>query len=99
MVREYCRSEKRRWRNVRCSGFSARIESAPAPALNESREEGIAEEAARRWVAGCSEQEHGWVPRRELESWLGLVLRRGVRARASASSLRQYLRNRPQCLK
>ena len=43
----------------------------------------IAEEAARRWVAGCSEQERGWVPRRGLESWLGLmhevgVLRRGV---------------------
>ena len=23
----------------------------------------LAEEAARRWVAGCSEQERGWVPR------------------------------------
>ena len=30
-------------------------------------------EAARRWVAGCSEQERGWVPRRGLESWLGLM--------------------------
>jgi hypothetical protein len=33
----------------------------------------IPEEAARRWVAGCSEQERGWVPRRGLESWLGLM--------------------------
>ena len=33
----------------------------------------IVEEAGRLWVAGCSEQERGWVPRRELESWLGLM--------------------------
>ena len=33
----------------------------------------IVQEAARRWVAGCSEQERGWVPRRGLESWLGLM--------------------------
>ena len=25
------------------------------------------------WVVGCSEQERGWVPRRELESWLSLM--------------------------
>ena len=39
----------------------------------ESREESIPEEAARLWVAGRSEQERGWVPRREGESWLGLM--------------------------
>ena len=33
----------------------------------------IPAEAGRLWVAGCSEQERGWVPRRELESLLGLV--------------------------
>ena len=33
----------------------------------------IPEEAARRWVAACSEQERGWVLRRGLESWLGLM--------------------------
>jgi len=33
----------------------------------------LAEEAARRCVAACSEQERGWVPRRGLESWLGLM--------------------------
>ena len=38
----------------------------------------IPEEAARRWVAGCSEQERGWVPRRVLESWLGLMHEVGV---------------------
>jgi hypothetical protein len=43
----------------------------------------IAEEVARRWIADCTEQERGWVPRRGPESWLGLVwevevLRRGA---------------------
>ena len=33
----------------------------------------VVEEAARLWVAGCNEQERGWVPRIELESWLGLM--------------------------
>ena len=33
----------------------------------------IPEEAARLWLEGCSEQERGWVPRRGLESWLGLM--------------------------
>ena len=33
----------------------------------------LAEETARRWVAGCSEQERGWAPRRDLESWLSLM--------------------------
>ena len=33
----------------------------------------IVEEAGRLWVAGCSEQERGWVPRRELENWLCLM--------------------------
>ena len=28
----------------------------------------IVEEAARLWLEGCSEQERGWVSRRELES-------------------------------
>ena len=43
----------------------------------------IAEEAARRWIANCTDQECGWVPRRGRESWLGLMwevesLRRGA---------------------
>jgi hypothetical protein len=43
----------------------------------------IAEEAARRWIASCTDQERGWVPRRGRESWLGLMwevesLRRGA---------------------
>ena len=33
----------------------------------------IVEVAARRWLAGCSEQERGWVPRRELKSWVCLM--------------------------
>ena len=41
--------------------------AAPAEMLS------LVDEAARRWVAGCSEQERGWVPRRERESWLGLM--------------------------
>ena len=38
----------------------------------------IPAEAARLWGAGCSEQERGWVPRRGLESWLGLMHEVGV---------------------
>ena len=43
----------------------------------------IAEEAARRRIADCTDQERGWVPRRGRESWLGLMwevqsLRRGA---------------------
>jgi hypothetical protein len=43
----------------------------------------IAEEAARRWIATCTNQERNWVPRRGRESWLGLMwevqsLRRGA---------------------
>jgi hypothetical protein len=43
----------------------------------------ITEEAARRWIADCTDQERSWVPRRGRESWLGLmwevqVLRRGA---------------------
>ena len=30
----------------------------------------LVEEAGRQWVAGCSEQERGWLPCRELESRL-----------------------------
>jgi hypothetical protein len=42
----------------------------------------IIQEAARRWIATCTDQEQGWVPRRGRESWLGLMwevesLRRG----------------------
>jgi hypothetical protein len=33
----------------------------------------IVEEAARRWIATCTHQERGWVPRRGRESWLGLM--------------------------
>ena len=33
----------------------------------------LVEEAARLWVAGCSEQERGWVHRRKFECWLGLM--------------------------
>ena len=43
----------------------------------------IVEEAARRRIAVCTDQEQGWVPRHGRESWLGLmweveVLRRGA---------------------
>jgi hypothetical protein len=33
----------------------------------------IIEEAARRWIATCTDQERGWVPRRGRERWLGLM--------------------------
>jgi len=37
------------------------------------RKVSLVEEAARRWVAGCSEQERGWVSHRLGESWLSLM--------------------------
>jgi hypothetical protein len=57
--------------------------SAAAAAAQELEMWSIAEEAARRWIADCTEQERNWVPRRGRESWLGLMwevesLRRGV---------------------
>jgi hypothetical protein len=33
----------------------------------------IIQEAARQWIATCTDQEQGWVPRRGRESWLGLM--------------------------
>jgi hypothetical protein len=33
----------------------------------------IVQKAARQWFAECTEQERGWVPRRGLESYLGLM--------------------------
>ena len=47
----------------------------PAAALEKLS---LAEEAARRWLAMCSDQERGSVPRRGLESWLGLMHEVGV---------------------
>ena len=69
--------------------FSARVISAPSggrgiggvgggPAAPAPERLSLAEEAARRWVAGCSEQERSWVPRRGLESWLCLMHEVGV---------------------
>ena len=64
-----------------CPRFAAKVISAPsvgeggaaAAAAAAPEMLCIAEEAARLWVAGCSEQERGWVPRRYLESLLGLM--------------------------
>jgi hypothetical protein len=57
------------------SRFAAKVIAAPSGGGAAAAPEmlSIPEEAARRWVAGCSEQERGWVPRRGLESWLGLM--------------------------
>jgi hypothetical protein len=43
----------------------------------------VVDEAARRWLATCTEQERGWVPRRGRKSWLAQMwevqsLRRGA---------------------
>jgi hypothetical protein len=47
--------------------------SAAAAAAQELEMWSIAEEAARRWIADCNEQERNWVPRHGRESWLGLM--------------------------
>eukprot|EP01046_Picozoa_sp_COSAG06_P030294 COSAG06_NODE_2868_length_6151_cov_6.454891_3_plen_308_part_00 len=54
-----------------------------AAAQQEQETWSIIEEAARQWVASCTDQERGWVPRRGRERWLGLMwevesLRRGA---------------------
>ena len=60
--------------------FAAKIIAAPGAGIARGDEAAaapemlcIADEAGRLWVAGCSDQERGWVPRRELESLLGLM--------------------------
>ena len=68
-------------RDMLCLGltstrFSTKV--IPAPAGDDAAAAppemlSVADEAARQWIAGCSEQERGWVPRRELESWLSLM--------------------------
>ena len=57
--------------------------TAAAAAAQQAEMWSIAEEAARRRIAACTDQERGWVPRRGQESWLGLMwevqsLRRGA---------------------
>ena len=67
-----------------CPRFAAKVIAAPSvsggggPAAAAPEMLSLAEEAARCWVAGCSEQERGWVPRRADESWLGLMHEVGV---------------------
>ena len=56
---------------------------AAAAAAQQAEMWSIAEEAARRWIATCTEQERGWVPRRGRESrlrmmWEVEVLRKAV---------------------
>ena len=68
---------------VACRRFVIKCIAAPAAHRNATtaaaaqRAEiwSIAEEAAHRWIADCTDQERGWVPRRERESWLGLMWR------------------------
>jgi hypothetical protein len=76
---------------VACRRFALKWIAAPAapplPHAATAEMLSIAEEVARRWVADCTEQERGWVPRRGWESWLGLMwevqlLRRAVFGRS-----------------
>ena len=61
-----------------CPRFAAKVIASPsggdggeAPAAAAPEMLSLVEEAARLWVACCSEQERGWAPRRA--SWLGLM--------------------------
>jgi hypothetical protein len=56
--------------SIKCIAPSGGGGAAAAP---DSEMLSIAEEAARRWVAGCREQERGWVVYRTTESWLCLM--------------------------
>ena len=59
-----------------CRQFNMRCIAAPAAgdgAAAAAPEMCIVEDAGRRWVALCSEQERGWVSHLEGESWLSLM--------------------------
>jgi hypothetical protein len=47
--------------------------TAAAAAQQQAETWSIIQEAARQWIAACTDQEQGWVPRRGRESWLGLM--------------------------
>jgi hypothetical protein len=47
--------------------------AAAAAAQQQAETWSIIEEAARQWIAACTDQERGWVPRRGRERWLGLM--------------------------
>ena len=57
--------------------------AAAATAQQQAETWSIIQEAARQWIAACTDQERGWMPRRGRASWLGLMwevesLRRGA---------------------
>jgi hypothetical protein len=52
---------------------SAAASGAGTAAAQQAETWSIIEEAARQWIATCTDQEQGWVPRRGRESWLGLM--------------------------
>jgi hypothetical protein len=58
--------------------------AAAAAAQQQAETWSIIEEAARQWIAACTDQERGWVPRRGRESWLGLMWEVEVLRRRSA---------------
>ena len=79
--------------NIRCIACSARAAAAGddgAAAAAAPEMVCIVEDAGRRWVALCSEQERGWASHLEGESWLCLMhevaLLRTGRWRSSATS-------------
>ena len=65
----------RRFSNKCIAAPQRTASGAAAVATTEQQAEmwSIIEEAARHWIATCTDQERGWVPRRGRESWLGLM--------------------------
>jgi hypothetical protein len=71
---------------IKCITAAPQHDPTPASggtvAAQQAERRAIVEEVARRWIAACTDQERGWVPRHGRESWLGLMwevqaLRRG----------------------
>eukprot|EP01046_Picozoa_sp_COSAG06_P055568 COSAG06_NODE_10258_length_1716_cov_2.036487_1_plen_291_part_00 len=62
------------------SGVASSGGTAATAAQQQAETWSIIQEAARQWIANCTDQEQGWVPRRGRESWLGLMwaVRRGA---------------------
>jgi hypothetical protein len=66
------------------SGSATSGGTAAAAAQQQAETWSIIEEAARQWIAACTDQERGWVPRRGRESWLGLMWEVAVLRRRGA---------------
>ena len=74
--------------NATATTAAPRRDDGRGTSIDTLRDDGwsVAEEAARRWLENCTEQERGWVPRRgpDTVSWLSIMREVEVLRRAAA---------------